>query len=287
MMPVRGYLITGGSGFFGQAFVRHLLANTDCGRICIYSRGEHRQAEMRQALRGDSDRLRFFVGDVRDRERLRLAMKGIDVVIAAAALKRIEVGAYCPDEMVKTNIIGSMNVVAAAADSGVSKVVFISSDKAWNGRSPYGQTKAIGESIFLTANNVYGGAGPKYSVCRYGNVWKSTGSVVPTWQSMIAAGAKAVPVTDPECTRFFMTRTEAVTLVQDTIDSMVGGELVIPKTLPAYRVGDLAAAMGVSFNASGLPAHEKLHEGMCDGVTSDIARRMSVEELKYALDNYD
>ena len=275
-------LITGGTGFFGRAFAKHAL---EWGyTVCIYSRNEYNQFLMRQEF-GDDPRLRWFIGDVRDRDRLRRAMQGVDVVVSAAALKRIEIGHYAPDEMVKTNVLGSLNVVEASAESGVSKVVALSTDKAWQGRSPYGQSKAIAESLFLSANNIYGEHGPKYSVVRYGNIWRSTGSIVPYWESLIAKGETTVPVTDPECTRFFMRASEAVDLVSDTIITMNGGELVIPETLPAYRIGDLAEAMGVSMNIIGLPKFEKLHEGMRDGLTSDKVRRMSVEELREALKN--
>ncbi len=272
-------LITGGTGYFSQAFVKKALPFAN--RICIYSRDEFKQAQMRQSL--NDPKLRFFIGDVRDRDRLKRAMMGVDVVVHAAALKRIEVGNYAPDEMVKTNINGSMNTIDAAFDAKVKKVVFISSDKAWQGVSPYGQSKAIAESLFLNANNIYGEHGPKYSVCRYGNIFNSTGSIYPKWKELIEEDAIEVPVTDPSCTRFFMRIDEAVELVLNTINTMKGGELVIPDWLPAFAVGDLAAAMYVKMKITGLPKWEKLHEGMRDDLTSDTARRMSVEELREAL----
>ena len=278
-------LVTGGSGYFARGFVKHLLDNNLSDRVCIYSRGEWAQAQMREWLK-DDPRCRWFIGDVRDLQRLRRAMEGIEIVIHAAALKRIEVGKYNPEEMTKTNINGAINVVEAAHDASVDKVVFLSTDKAWQALSPYGQSKALAESIFLQANNTRGVSGPIFAACRYGNVWRSTGSLVPRWESMIVAGAKKVPVTDPACTRFFMTRQEAVELVMNTIERMEGGELVIPTWLPAYRVGDLAMAFGVGMEVIGLPEWEKLHEGMTDGVTSDLARRMTVEELKKAI-KYD
>lgn len=269
---MKSILVTGGTGSFGRAFVRRLLKDTTVDRIAVLSRGEHAQADMRD--RFSDDRLRFFVGDVRDRDRLRRAFHGIDVVVHAAALKRIEVGRYNPTEMVQTNIDGTINVVEAALDADVKKVVYLSSDKAWQPISPYGQSKALAESIIL---NAYQGR-TRFAVTRYGNVWCSQGSVVPKWRSIKGA----VPVTDPDATRFFMTMDEAVGLVLDTALTMRGGELKIP-TLPAFRLGDLAEAMGAKMNVIGLPEWEKKHEGMCEGNTSDKARRMTVAELKEAL----
>lgn len=274
-------LITGGSGSFGRAMATHLL-KMDGGpeRIAIYSRGEHAQADMAQELAhlDKNQRLRFFVGDVRDRDRLKRAFTGIDVVIHAAALKRIEVGFYNPTEMVQTNIGGAINVIEAAHDAGVQKVIALSTDKAWQPISPYGQTKALAETLFLKA---YRG-GPIFSVCRYGNVWKSNGSVVPKWQGLIDQGCKGVPVSSVECTRFYMTMDEAIGFVLETIQVMEGGELRVPN-LPAYRLGDLVEAMGAAPEIIGLPDFEKLHEGMSDGNTSDVAPRMSIEELRAAL----
>lgn len=269
-------LLTGGTGSFGRAFARRMV---EAGAtVCVYSRGEHAQADMREQF--DSELLRWFIGDVRDRGRLRRAMEGCDVVIHAAALKRIEVGAYCPDEMIRTNVGGAENIIEASVAAGVKRVVMLSTDKAYQPVSPYGQSKALAESLFLSANDIWAG-GPRFSITRYGNVFRSTGSVVPRWEAMIAAGAKTVPVTDPDCTRFFMTMEQAVQLVVDTLRDMPD-KPAIPR-LPAYRLGDLAEAMGVGMEVIGLPSWEKRHEGMCDGNTSDVARRMTVDELREAL----
>lgn len=273
-------LVTGGTGTFAHAYVRRMMAAPASARLCLYSRGEMRQAEMAEEFHHDA-RLRFFVGDVRDRDRLARAMEGCEYVVHAAALKRIEVGAYNPDEMVKTNVGGAINVIEAARTAQVTSVVAISSDKAWQPISPYGQSKALAESLFLAANSMFG-RGPRYSVVRYGNVWCSNGSVVPLWKRLVAAGAPTVPVTDPDCTRFFMTAEEAVDLVQSTFVTMPE-VAVIPDWLRAYRLGDLAEALGARMQVIGLPSWEKKHEGMRDGVTSDVARRMSVEELRAAL----
>jgi FlaA1/EpsC-like NDP-sugar epimerase len=280
---MKSVLITGGTGSFGQAFVRHLLTHTNIERICIFSRGEHAQASMRMAL-GDDSRLRWFIGDVRDRYRLTRACCGIDTVVHAAALKRIEVGAYCPEEMIATNVHGAMNVIAAAVASKVKRVVALSSDKAYQPISPYGQTKALAESLFLNVNGTNGANGPDFAVTRYGNVSGSAGSVIPKWREMLARGARELTVTDPDATRFFMRMDEAVALVMSAIEFMPR-TLLIPKHLPAYRLCDLAEAFGADYRITGLPDWEKLHESMCDGVCSANARRMTVLELMEELEN--
>ncbi len=277
--PHSGILITGGSGFLGRGLAPRLLED-GWGRVCIFSRNEFAQAQMRREFKNDP-RLRWFIGDVRDRDRLERAMQGVSAVIHAAALKRIEVGAYCPDEMVKTNVDGSTNVIEAARRADVERVLLISSDKAFEPVSPYGFTKATAEWLFLTANDI-SPYGPRYAVCRYGNVAGSTGSVIPTWRELALQGEEA-SLTDPDCTRFYMTRDEAVTLVLNTLRDMVGGEVAVP-TLPAFRLGDLAQAMGVKYRVTGLGEYEKRHESLDSGVSSEKARRMTVEELSGALE---
>lgn len=209
-------------------------------------------------------------------------MAGCDLVVHAAALKRIEVGHYNPVEMLKTNVDGAVNVVEAAQDAGVAKVVALSTDKAYQPVSAYGLSKAMAESLFIAANNTTGWRGPRFAICRYGNIWRSTGSVVPIWQQLIRAGATSVPVTDPECTRFFMRIEEAVQLVLETARTMRGGELAIP-ALPAYRLGDLAAALNVGMDIKGLPAWEKRHESMAPGNSSDVAPRLTIDDLRRAI----
>lgn len=272
-------LITGGTGSFGRAFVEALLNVEMYDRICIYSRDEYKQSLMQT---GD-ERLRFFVGDVRDYQRLRRAMQGVDVVVHAAALKRIEVGKYNPDEMVKTNILGAMNVIEAAHEAGVKKVVGLSTDKAYQPISPYGQSKALAESLFLAADDMYGHT-TRFAVTRYGNVAGSTGSVIPRWRAELQKDEPAIQITDPDCTRFWMSMAEAVDLVFSTIVSMEGGELNIPRSLPAYQLRDLATAMDIPvYDLIGLPDWEKKHECMDDGLCSNTARRMTVDELREAL----
>lgn len=238
---------------------------------------------------GDDSRLRWMIGDVRDPERLTRAMRGVDAVVHAAALKRIETGAYNPDEMVKTNVVGTMNLIeAATASPSVKYVIGISSDKAYQPISPYGHSKALAENLLLAANITHGlQFGPKFSATRYGNIWNAQGSVVPKWRELKANGATHVPVTDPECTRFFMTIDQAVNLVWRMLASMRGNELVIPNYLPAYRLGDLAEAMGLQMDITGLPAWEKRHESMNAELCSENARRMTVGELKNLLGEDD
>lgn len=282
-MTLKSILITGGSGSLGRALVRRLLTDEQAERIIVFSRGEHAQADMaREFAPLDTDgRLRFFIGDVRDERRLRRAFDDVDVVIHAAALKRIEVGAYNPAEMTKTNVIGAMNVIDAAMDAKVRKVVFTSSDKAHQPVSPYGQSKALAESLFLNANNTRGARGPIFAVTRYGNVAGSNGSVIPTWLRILETG-DTVPCSSPQVTRFWMEMSEAVDLVLGTVVNMKGGELNIP-TLPAYRLGDLAEAMGAKIRITGLPAFEKLHESMSEGNSSDKAERITVPVLRRRL----
>lgn len=276
-------LVTGGSGSFGSAFVSHLLEQDLAERICVFSRGEHRQAEMREAM-GDPPELRWLIGDIRDRDRLRRAMQGCDIVIHAAALKRIEVGAYNPIEMVKTNVHGAINIVEAAMDVGAQRVVALSTDKAWQPVSPYGASKALAEAIFLSANNTRGHSGPTFHVTRYGNVAGSEGSVIPRWLALREAELVGT-VTDPDCTRFYMTMAEAVQMVRRAAFAPTPPKMdavIVPAELPAYRLGDLHAAIFEPQKAAvtGLPVWEKLHEGMADGYTSDRARRLSVGQLR-------
>lgn len=298
---MKSVLITGGTGFFGRAFVRRLLAmprwekgtvfafedirsyEPSVERICVYSRDEHKQAQMREEF-GDDKRLRFFIGDVRDEDRLARAMLGCDTVIHAAALKRIEVGHYNPDEMVKTNVNGAMNVIEAAFITGIERVVYLSSDKAFEPVSPYGQTKALAESLFLAANRNLTAHGTRFSVTRYGNVAGSTGSVIPRWREQLREKGY-LTVTDLEATRFWMSVAEAVDLVLQTLHTMPN-EIAVP-VLPAFQLGDLAHVMakGREIVVTGLPPFEKLHESMLNGRSSDAARRLSRADLDGLLEN--
>lgn len=272
-------LITGGTGYFGKGFVRRLLQDNLAERICIYSRGEYAQHLMREEF--NDSRLRWFIGDVRDQDRLTRAMNGCDTVVHAAALKRIEVVQYNVLEAVATNVLGTENVVKACIDAGVNRAVLLSTDKACDPCTAYGYSKALAESIFLSAHHYAGANGTKFVACRYGNVAGSTGSVIPLWRRILEQQSW-VPVTHPEMTRFWMTRDEAVQLVLSAVQEGQPGELMIPK-LPAYRVPDLAEAMGAEIRITGMRGIEKLHEVMQTGESSEHARRMSVDEIKEGL----
>lgn len=250
-------LITGGTGFLGRGLARALIKRHAMRRICIYSRGEFAQAMMRRDLPDPEQRLRWFIGDVRDERRLRRALQGVELVIHAAALKRVEVGEYNPTEMAMTNVMGAVNVIDAAQAAGVAKVVAISSDKACAPLNAYGATKLVAEKLFLAANATSGEGGTRFAVCRYGNVAGSTGSVIPTWRSAVGP----VTLTDPACTRFWMTLEQAAELVLWTARNMIGGELVVP-LLPAYRLGDLAQAMDLQPIVTGMGPGEKKDEMM-------------------------
>lgn len=261
-------LITGGAGYFGRAFAEYLIRETIAARVCIYSRDEYKHALLRQdaaswesATVAPEKRMRYFIGDVRDVQRLTRAMQGCNVVIHAAALKRVEVGETDPEEMAKTNVMGAVNVIEAARLAKVDRVIMLSTDKACMPINAYGASKLLAEKLFLAANANSGRRGPKFAVTRYGNVSGSTGSVIPTWRKLIANGALTVPVTDLRCTRFWMDLHHAVGLVNWTMTRMIGGETVVP-TLPAYRVGDLAAAMGGRAVEVGLKSGEKFDESM-------------------------
>lgn len=281
MREINSILVTGATGGFGRAFIAHVLANNMAQRICALSRGEHAQADMRAQL-NDDPRMRWMIGDVRDRDRLIRAMQGVDLVIHAAALKRVEVGFWNPEEMVKTNIGGALNVVEAARIANVDRVVALSTDKAAESISAYGHSKAMMESIVLAANETSGARGPKFSVTRFGNVWCSPGSVVPKWVDLIRRGTREVPLSNPLATRFYISMQQAVELVVGCAAHARGGELAIP-SMPAYQLSDLVEAFGVEAKVVGLPKWEKLHEVIREGEPSCDAERLSVEFLKQAI----
>lgn len=269
---MRSVLITGGTGSLGSALAAYLPAE----RICIYSRDEYKQAEMRKQF--PEPRFRWFIGDVRDRDRLRRALQGVDSVIHCAALKRVETGTYDASELVKTNVIGTLNLIEAATDAGVEKVLAVSTDKACAPVSAYGASKLLMEKVVLAAQNSRGAHGPLFSVVRLGNFAGSRGSVIPLWRSM----KSPVPISDPDCTRFWITATDACAFIRYRLVIMEGGELMMP-TLRAFRLGDLAQAMGVTTAPpSGLGPEERLHEYMGDASSAD-APRMTVDELREAL----
>lgn len=279
MRTYRSILVTGGTGTFGNAFARHALATSLTDRLCILSRDELKQHEMRAALH-DDPRCRWFLGDVRDEDRLRRAFAGCDLVVHAAALKQVPAIEYNSEEAVKTNIQGTVNVLRAAHDARVERVVALSSDKACSPLNAYGATKLMLEKLCRAAHNARGADGPIYSVTRYGNVAGSRGSVIPVWRDLLRQG-KAVTVTHLAMTRFWMRIEGAVELVLWTADHAEGGELVVPK-LPSFRVADLAAAMGATeIEGTGIRPGEKLREVMVSADESEGFTDIGTHYVRY------
>ena len=267
-------LITGGTGSFGKAFVRYALDKLKPERIAIFSRDELKQYEMKAAFNSDH-RLRWFLGDIRDKERLHRALKGVDYVVHAAALKQVDTAEYNPFEFVKTNVLGSQNVIDASIDEGVKKVIALSTDKASSPINLYGATKLTADKLFVAANNYAQEGATAMSVVRYGNVMGSRGSVVPLFQSKAQAG-EPLPITDPLMTRFWITLEQAVVFVVKSFDSMEGGELYVPR-IPSMRLGDLAEAIapGHPIVEIGIRPGEKMHEEMIGADDSHRTRRLS------------
>ena len=254
-------LVTGGTGSFGKAFIRHALDHLDPVRLVIFSRDELKQYEARH-LFGDDPRLRWFIGDVRDESRLVRAMHGVDYVVHAAALKQVDTAEYNPYEFVKTNVLGSQNVIDAAIDAGVKKVVALSTDKASSPINLYGATKLTADKLFISGNHYAAAYPTRFSVVRYGNVMGSRGSVIPFFRRLAESG-EPLPITDLRCTRFFITLEQAVRMVVNTFDSMQGGELLVPR-IRSMKIVDLAQAIapGAEMVDIGLRPGEKLHEEM-------------------------
>ena len=253
-------LITGGTGSFGKAFLSEVLAAHDPARVAIYSRDELKQYEMKQTY-GDDPRVRFFIGDIRDRDRLKMAMHGVDYVVHAAALKQVDTAEYNPMEYVKTNILGSENVMLAAIDSGVKKVVALSTDKASSPVNLYGATKLTADKLFISGNHYSYARGTRFAVVRYGNVMGSRGSVIPFFLERRKSGV--LPITDPAMTRFNITLEEGVDLVFFALERALGGEIFVPK-IPSYRITELAEAIGPECKhpVVGIRPGEKVHEEM-------------------------
>ena len=262
MLNNKSILITGGTGSFGQEFIATILEKYEINRIVIYSRDELKQFEMQQKFNNNKI-LRFFIGDVRDVDRLTEAMRGIDIVIHGAALKQVPAAEYNPMECIKTNIHGAENVIKAALQNDVDRVIALSTDKAANPINLYGATKLASDKLFVAANNMSGGR-TKFSVVRYGNVVGSRGSVVPFFNKTINEGGSYLPVTHKEMTRFWITLQEGVNFVLKGMGRMQGGEIFIPK-IPSVRIVDLAKAMApdLSIKIIGIRPGEKLHEIMC------------------------
>jgi UDP-N-acetylglucosamine 4,6-dehydratase len=264
-------LITGGTGSFGQCFVQNVLERYKPKRLVIYSRDELKQSEMQQRFDPREHRcLRYFLGDVRDLDRLKMALRGIDTVIHAAALKQVPAAEYNPTECIHTNVLGAENLVMACIQEGVGRLLALSTDKACNPINLYGASKLASDKIFVASNQLSGEGGTVFSCVRYGNVVGSRGSVVPLFQRLLAEGATELPITDARMTRFWITLQYGVEFVLSCLDMMRGGEIFIPK-IQSMTIPDLAEAMspGIRQKVIGIRPGEKLHEVM---ITEDDAR---------------
>jgi UDP-N-acetylglucosamine 4,6-dehydratase len=258
-------LVTGGTGSFGKAFIKKALTSHNPRKVIVFSRDELKQWEMRQSDPVfDHDKIRYFLGDVRDKDRLMRAFRDVDMVVHAAALKQVPAAEYNPTEFIKTNIHGAMNIVDAAIERGIEKIIALSTDKAANPINLYGATKLVSDKLFVAGNAYVGAKGmPKFSVVRYGNVLGSRGSIVPKWKRMVLEGATELGVTDENMTRFWITLDHATQFVIDNFARMLGGEIFVPK-IPSMKVIDLvqAIAPGVKAKIIGIRPGEKMHELM-------------------------
>jgi UDP-N-acetylglucosamine 4,6-dehydratase len=272
-------LITGGTGSFGKAFLKQILETRNPARVVVFSRDELKQYEMRQVW-GDDPRVRFFIGDIRDRDRLKMALHGVDYVVHAAALKQVDTAEYNPMEYVKTNILGSENVMQASIDAGVKRVVALSTDKASSPVNLYGATKLTADKLFVSSNHYAAGYDTHFSVVRYGNVMGSRGSVIPFFRRLAESG-QPLPITDMRMTRFWITLPQAVEFVMSSFNDMAGGELYVPR-IPSMKVVDLARAVApdAELVEVGIRPGEKLHEEM---ISAEDSRRTLRQADRYVV----
>ena len=272
-------LITGGTGSLGKSLVHYLLTETKARRIAVFSRDELKQHDLRIHFK-DDPRLRWFLGDIRDLDRLKRAFHGVDFVIHAAALKQVDTGEYNPMEFIKTNVLGSQNVIDASIDAGVKRVVALSTDKASSPINLYGATKLTADKLFVAANNYSYTYGTTFSVVRYGNVMGSRGSVIPFFKNLAAQG-KPLPITDLRMTRFWISIEDAVKFVIDSLELMRGGELYVPR-IPSMKIVDLAHAVSADSKLEeiGMRPGEKLHEEM---ISADDSRRTIILDNRFVV----
>lgn len=257
-------LVTGGTGSFGKAFIKSVLTDHRPTKLIVLSRDELKQYEMQQSREfGRFEDMRYFIGDVRDRDRLEIAMRGVDYVIHAAALKQVPAAEYNPFECIHTNVLGAENVVQAAIRNGVKRVIALSTDKAANPINLYGASKLASDKIFVAANHLSGTNGTRFAVVRYGNVIESRGSVIPFFRQLLAEGVDELPITHPDMTRFWITLRQGVDFVLSCLSQMKGGETYVPK-IPSMKIADLASCLapGVRQKIVGIRPGEKLHEVM-------------------------
>lgn len=281
MLNGKTILITGGTGSFGKKFVEIIFQKYNPKKVIVFSRDEFKQFKMRETFKKYDKNIRYFIGDVRDKERLYRAFEGVDYVIHAAAMKQVPACEYNPFEAIKTNIMGAQNIIDAALDMGVEKVVALSTDKAVNPLNLYGGTKLVSDKLFISGNAYKGAKGTIFSVVRYGNVAGSRGSVIPFFQELLAKGAKELPVTDVRMTRFWITLEEGVDLVLKALAESKGGETYISK-IPSFKITDLAEVMlsRDAIKEIGIREGEKLHEIM---VAVDDARNTYEYDKHYII----
>jgi UDP-N-acetylglucosamine 4,6-dehydratase len=278
----KAVLVTGGTGSFGKHFVKTVIGNYRPRRVVIFSRDELKQYEMQQLFPMEQHPfMRYFIGDVRDRDQLELAMRDIDYVVHAAALKQVPTAEYNPFECIRTNVFGAENVVSAALRRNIRKVIALSTDKAANPVNLYGASKLASDKIFVAANNLAGADGTRFAVVRYGNVFGSRGSVVPFFRNLVDSGADSLPITDPRMTRFWITLTQGVNFVLSSMEMSRGGEIFVPK-IPSTTITDVAALMApqLARKIVGIRPGEKLHETM---IPADDSRWTVEIEDRYVI----
>jgi UDP-N-acetylglucosamine 4,6-dehydratase/5-epimerase len=276
-------LVTGGTGSFGRRFIDALLKRSRARRLIVFSRDEYKQYETQQQFQhAAGDRMRYFIGDVRDAERLELATREVDFIVHAAALKQVPAAEYNPFECIRTNVSGAENVVRAALRNGVRRVIALSTDKAANPINLYGASKLASDKIFIAANNLSGKSDTRFAVVRYGNVVGSRGSVIPLYRKLVAEGAEYLPVTDERMTRFWITLQQGVEFVVTSLAMMRGGEIFVPK-IPSMRIVDVARCVGQGLPVKivGIRPGEKLHEVM---VTEDDSRQTLEIDDRYIIE---
>ncbi len=275
MLDGKTILVTGGTGSFGHKFIEKVLENYKPKKVIVYSRDEFKQYKMQQRFAKWDEQLRFFLGDVRDEPRLRIAFEGVDYVIHAAALKQVPALEYNPMEAVKTNVMGAENIISAALNKGVKKVIALSTDKAVNPANLYGATKLVAEKVFIAAN-AFGGGRTRFSAVRYGNVMGSRGSVIPLFVKFKNDGVTEFPITDDKMTRFWITLEQAVELVMTALKETEGGEVFVPD-IPSMKVTDLAKAISpnCTFRITGIRPGEKLHESLISADESRSTKKIN------------